>query len=128
MEFVKKAVEICPTVGSSRIYIGDHLLRETAELLKLAKQKKKAEGEFKFVWIKNGDVYARTDKNSPAIKVRNVENLTCSKENGSQLESESGKETHRGKHTIEDRSPNQQRNHFTSSKKRTSIDNQRSNA
>ncbi len=81
MEVVKKTKEIHDFVGCSKIYIGDHLLGETAELLKLTKQKR-VEGKFKFVLTKNGDVYVRADENSPAIKVRKVEKLMGSKENG----------------------------------------------
>lgn len=58
----------------SQIFINEHLTKESKELLWKAK-KIKTEKNFKFLWIKNGNILLRKTENSEVIKINAEEDL-----------------------------------------------------
>lgn len=58
--------------GSSRVYLSEHLSPEAKELHSLARKFSK-EKNFKFVWVRFGQIYIRKDEKSPAILIKNHE-------------------------------------------------------
>lgn len=60
--------------ATSRVYLSEHLSPETKELHSLARKFCK-ENNYKFVWVRFGQVSIRKDEKSPAILIKNIEIL-----------------------------------------------------
>lgn len=63
------------TGETRRIYLAEHLSPETKELHTNARKFCK-DNNFKFVWVRFGQIYIRKDEQSPAIHVKNIDCLT----------------------------------------------------
>ena len=53
------------------IYINEHLSPSNRELFALSMQKKRFE-EFKYLWVRNGNIYLRKNDNSEVFHITNV--------------------------------------------------------
>lgn len=68
-------VEIAQSDGSSNfIFLNDELTPYNRKLLWMAKTKAKESG-WKFIWVKNGNIYARKNENSPLTNINNTADL-----------------------------------------------------
>lgn len=56
------------------IYINDQLSYNNRQLLWIAKTKAK-ESKWKFVWVRNGNIFARRNENSPSILISNAADI-----------------------------------------------------
>lgn len=56
------------------IYINDQLTYNNRQLLWIAKTKAR-ESKWKFIWVKNGNIYARKNENSPALIIKNAADI-----------------------------------------------------
>ncbi len=74
-ELIKQAKKKRLEIESVPIFIRDHLLPHDAILLREAKRLNR-EGAIRFVWIRNGEVMIRKNENTPAIKIRGMDDLT----------------------------------------------------
>lgn len=60
--------------ASTRIYLSEHLSPDTKELHSLSRKFCK-DKNYKFVWVRFGQIYIRKDEKSPAILIKNHEKL-----------------------------------------------------
>lgn len=60
------------TCAVSRIYVSEHLSPEAKELHSMARKLSK-EKNYKFVWVRFGQIYIRKDEKCPAVHIKNIE-------------------------------------------------------
>ncbi len=65
---IRKVKQVRPLYGNKRIFVNDQLTPKTAALFKAAKQRREEES-IKFVWLRNGDLFARAEENQKAVKI-----------------------------------------------------------
>lgn len=68
---------ITNTVTNKRpIYINDHLTRHRQYLFKQTRDLKRNK-HIEYTWSRNGDIYIRQKKDSPAVKIKHIEQLNA---------------------------------------------------
>lgn len=60
--------------GPSRIFVNEHLTPSN-KLLYLQARRKKASSDFSYVWVRDGQIYARKSDKSPLFIIRSAEDL-----------------------------------------------------
>lgn len=68
------AKDLHRNLPDTRVYINEHLTKENKKILYYAKQRAR-ECEFKFTWVKNGNIFTRKSENSVIIKLVSVEDV-----------------------------------------------------
>ncbi len=108
VEFIKKAKTVRPSIGSSKIFIGDHLLAKSAQVYKMVKQLRR-DNMLRCVWIRNDEIFVKKTEGAPARRIREQQELLQYigdlRRDYQEEENVLGKGTERRKRSLEKGSP-----------------------